>query len=129
MASYKLIKTLRLLPCSYQHLLWVTKLLKDSSYEYVLSLDYSISQNNTSIHNVVKSYFWASRLISHNHCLARSVALYQCLTARGYDVQHKFGVHKTNKQFNAHAWVEYQGKPLNEHPQLRQRFRVLERED
>lgn len=128
MPSHKLTKTLILLPSSYKHLLWVTKRLKDNSYEHILSQDYKFSRSSASLHDIVKSYFWASHLISRNHCLARSIGLYQHLTKCGYEVEHKFGVNKTNNQFKAHAWVEYQGKPLNEHPNLYQRFKVLNKQ-
>ena len=128
MKSYKFFKTLGLLPSSYKHVKRVTKQLKETKYENILSQEFTFSQTSTSINNIVKSYFWASHLISRNHCLARSIALYQYLSFQGYDVEHKFGVNKSNNQFKAHAWVEYQGKPLNEHPQLRQRFRVLEKQ-
>jgi hypothetical protein len=127
MPSHRLVNTLKILPSSYRHVLWVTRQLKNNSYENILSQDYSFSHNTASIHDIVKSYFWASRLISYNHCLARSVALYQNLINRGFNVEHKFGVNNSQNQFKAHAWVEYQRQPLNEHPDLRKRFKVLEK--
>lgn len=106
---------------------WVINQLKDFGYEKVLSQNYGVQQSSHSINDIVKSYFWASRLISKNLCLPRSIGLYQCLKKNGYEVEHKFGVNTSNNQFTAHAWVEHLGQPLNEHRNLYLRFKVLKK--
>ena len=67
-----------------------------------------------------------SRLIYDCQCLPRSIALYQQLKSQGYAVEHKFGVAKESGKLAAHAWVEYQHKPLNESIELKNRFKVLD---
>jgi hypothetical protein len=121
-----IIPIVQLLPHSRKHLIWVKKQLQTVSYDVLIKQVYPDSlKNQLSINVIVKSYFWASRLIYDCHCLPRSIALYQQLKSLDYNVEHKFGVAKENKDFAAHAWVEYQHKPLNESIDLKNRYNVL----
>jgi len=121
-----IISILQLLPRSRKHLIWVKKQLQTNSYDVLINQIYPESSiNKLSIKIIVKSYFWASRLVYNCRCLPRSIALYQQLKSLDYDVEHKFGVAKKNKNLAAHAWVEYQHKPLNESVDLKKLFKVL----
>ena len=54
------------------------------------------------------SVFYPGRAL----CLEQSLALYVLLRRRGIDAELKLGVQPY--PFNAHAWVELGGQPLNE---------------
>ena len=58
-------------------------------------------------------------------CLPRSLALTRFLRAAGWPAQHVIGV--ALYPFEAHAWVEVDGVPLNEDPAFEQRFTVIQR--
>ena len=53
-------------------------------------------------------------------CLEQSLVLYYLLRRQGVDVKYQQGVQP--HPFQAHAWVEYQGEPLNDVEEHAQRF-------
>ena len=57
-----------------------------------------------------------------NTCLHRSLALWWLLGRRGFDCSLRVGVRKDGGHFNAHAWVEYRGAVLNDHPAVGQDY-------
>jgi len=116
------VSALLLVPKSRKHILDISKSLKSKSYTELIKQTSGISSTDHNIDVIVKSYFWASRLIAKNNCLPRSIALHQCLIKRGYEVEHKFGVNKQNNMLSAHSWVEYNNLPLNESKDLKLRF-------
>ena len=120
-----IIQAIQLLPQSRKHLIWVKEQLKTTGYQQLIQKSYAAKVNFESKLVIVKSYFWACRTIKNCQCLPRSIALYRCLKSAGYEVEHKFGVNKEDNDLAAHAWVEYQGEPLNESEDLYQRFTVL----
>jgi len=121
----ELFSIVLLLPKARKHLVMVNKKLVTISYVQLINESSCVSIEPRSIEVVVKSYFWATRLVKNCHCLARSIALYQYLKEAGYEVEHKFGVNMLNQKLAAHAWVEYKHKPLNESSDLTKRFKVL----
>jgi hypothetical protein len=46
-------------------------------------------------------------------CLERAVVLSRLLRRRRIPTKLQIGVKKSGQQLEAHAWVEYQGRPLN----------------
>jgi len=121
------IQTLFIVPAARKHILKVIGMLKQSPYEKLINLNYEKITTRLSMDKIVKSYFWASRTIKKDLCLPRSIALYQYLKAAGYAVEHKFGVNKKDQTLAAHSWVEYQQLPLNELPNLKDKFKVMEK--
>jgi transglutaminase-like putative cysteine protease len=57
-------------------------------------------------------------------CLEQSLALYVLLRRRGVPAQLRIGVQPY--PFNAHAWVELSGAPLNEQPEMVRQFVPLQ---
>jgi hypothetical protein len=59
---------------------------------------------------------WAIRAASHfvprATCLTRAVALHRLLSKHGYESVVQIGVSKADGRFDAHAWVEHDGRPL-----------------
>jgi hypothetical protein len=49
-------------------------------------------------------------------CLSRSFALWTLLRQRGIETQLQIGYRKQDGRFEGHAWLEYQGNPINEAP-------------
>jgi len=47
-------------------------------------------------------------------CLVRSLTLWTLLLRRGVETELRVGVRKRNGKVEAHAWVEFQGVPVNE---------------
>jgi hypothetical protein len=67
-------------------------------------------------------------------CLSQSLVLWHLLRRQGIRGELCIGVGKEMDEapiavdnFNAHAWVEYQGVVLNDRPDVRQRFAAFER--
>lgn len=55
-------------------------------------------------------------------CLRRALALQKMLALRGAEVDLKIGVRKDDGILSAHAWLEYQGRPLGEPERITERF-------
>lgn len=55
-------------------------------------------------------------------CLPQALAVWGLLRRRGLTGELRIGVRKAAGQFEAHAWVEYQGLVLNDQPDVAQHF-------
>jgi hypothetical protein len=60
-------------------------------------------------------------------CLEQSLVILWALRRRGVDARLKLGVQQY--PFCAHAWVEYQGRPLNDRPENLKLFRAFPEPD
>jgi hypothetical protein len=58
-------------------------------------------------------------------CLRRSLALQKMLTSGGIESQLKIGVRKNNGDFQAHAWIEYQGEPIGEPERITEDYSTI----
>ena len=59
-------------------------------------------------------------------CLARSLALWHLLHRRGSATEIRLGVAKrADGSLTAHAWLEYEGAPLNDHADVLERYTAL----
>ena len=58
----------------------------------------------------------------HGNCLSRSLALSWLLRQRGIAAQVRLGARVTDGQLHAHAWVEHQGRVVNDAPDVATRF-------
>jgi hypothetical protein len=58
-------------------------------------------------------------------CLSRSLLLQWFLKRQGIASQLRIGIDKTTSEFKAHAWVECAGAPVNDHPDVAQRYAVF----
>ncbi len=54
------------------------------------------------------------RVLPFGRCLAQSLVLGRVLQSKGVSVALVFGQSKADHKLAAHAWLEYQGKPVNE---------------
>jgi len=73
----------------------------------------------TAYRVAVAAAFFPGRAV----CLEQSLALYVLLRRRGVPAELRLGVQVY--PFYAHAWVELDGKPVNEDPERIQKFRAL----
>ena len=63
---------------------------------------------------------------SHGSCLRASVVLWHLLAARGISSELRIGVRKPSESsLDAHAWVEVQGQPVNDDPDVSVRYLPL----
>jgi hypothetical protein len=60
------------------------------------------------------------------NCLSRSLVLWGMLRRRGIDSDLRIGVRTDAARFQAHAWVEYQGQPLNASEQIHQQYAAFD---
>jgi hypothetical protein len=58
-------------------------------------------------------------------CLSQSLALWLLLRRHGVEADICLGVRGGTAPPHGHAWVEYQGRPLNETVDVRSRFLVM----
>ena len=61
------------------------------------------------------------------NCLKKSLVLWSLLRQQGIYSEVKIGVRRDEGKFEAHAWVEYEGKVLNDLRDVGDRFAVFER--
>jgi Transglutaminase-like superfamily len=55
----------------------------------------------------------AHNLFFRTNCLERSLVLWSLLRRHGFLAELKFGARKEDGKFEAHAWVELDGRALN----------------
>jgi len=60
------------------------------------------------------------------NCLERSLVLRWLLARQGIESEIRFGARKEDGEFEAHAWVECCGVPLNEVRNVHEQFRPFE---
>lgn len=58
-------------------------------------------------------------------CLPQSLLLWWFLRRHRIGGDLRFGVHKTETRFDAHAWVEVDGVPVNDTEDVRERYKPL----
>jgi hypothetical protein len=59
-------------------------------------------------------------------CLRRSLLLWWLLRRDGIETSLRVGVNRDGGSLNAHAWVEYRGRPLNDAEDIAARFPAFE---
>lgn len=69
----------------------------------------------------------AARLLFRREaCLERSLLLWTLLRRRGIESELKIGVATEESTMRAHAWVEIDGEPINEQPQISEKFAAFD---
>lgn len=63
---------------------------------------------------------------THPTCLQESLALWCILGRQGIPCDLRVGVRKQAEKFEAHAWVERCGMPLNENEGLHQHYAAFD---
>ncbi|MGN7824375.1 lasso peptide biosynthesis B2 protein [Chitinophaga sp. 22536] len=58
-------------------------------------------------------------------CLSRSLVMRCLLSRKGIPAELKIGIQRRGQQFDAHAWLEKDGKLLNDHPAVIAQYIVL----
>ncbi|WP_206437529.1 MULTISPECIES: lasso peptide biosynthesis B2 protein [unclassified Mesorhizobium] len=61
------------------------------------------------------------------NCLKRSMTLWFLLRRQGIEGELRIGTRKADGKFEAHAWVEYRGKVLNDTVDVGERFAAFKR--
>lgn len=64
--------------------------------------------------------------VTHPTCLQESLALWCILGRQGVPCDLRVGVRKQAEKFEAHAWVERYGLPLNETDRLHQHYAAFD---
>ena len=59
-------------------------------------------------------------------CLPKSLTLWWLLRRQGVESQVRFGARKNDRRMEAHAWVEFEGRPLNDSTDVSERFKPFE---
>lgn len=59
-------------------------------------------------------------------CLPKSLTLWWLLRRQGIESQVRFGARKNARRMEAHAWVEFEGTPLNDSTDVGERFKPFE---
>lgn len=76
---------------------------------------------------VVHAVDRAARVLPGNpNCLVRSLTVWTMLAARGVAGELRFGARREGGRTEAHAWVEVDGRVINDTPDVGERFPVLE---
>jgi hypothetical protein len=139
----KLRNASRLSPTDWQFLLqaWVWLLFFDLGLRMRPFLELQAFASRPASHpapppeqteNLIRSLRTAVDHARFNHlypmtCLRRALTLQKMLAHRGLATELKIGVRKEYRQFSAHAWLEYQGKPLGEPERITEQYAALEK--
>lgn len=59
------------------------------------------------------------------NCLQRSLALWWALRRRGIESELRIGARREAGLLKAHAWIEWEGVPLNDLPEIRDEYAPL----
>ncbi|HKX31396.1 MAG TPA: lasso peptide biosynthesis B2 protein [Blastocatellia bacterium] len=87
----------------------------------------SESENHRCIRRDLGALQWATdRCPLEARCLARSLTLWWMLRCAGIEGVLRIGIRHEEGKFESHAWIEFQGRPLNDRLDVRDRFVVLE---
>ena len=68
----------------------------------------------------------AYRSLTTLTCLEKSLALWWLLDKQGIASNVRIGVRKSGEKFEAHAWVECDGMPLNEPEELHEHYTAFD---
>jgi len=66
--------------------------------------------------------------VMKSSCLEESLTLWYLLRKQGLEANLRIGVRKDKEKFEAHAWVEYEGEPLNQSEEVHLHYRAFEQE-
>ncbi len=80
---------------------------------------------------VIAKLAWATAAAARHHlygmrCLPRALCLRWLLGRHGIEADLRIGVERQDEGLDAHAWVEWQGRPVGEDAAVAQRFAPLE---
>jgi hypothetical protein len=64
--------------------------------------------------------------IMRGNCLSRSIVLCHLLRQQGIDAVINIGARRNGPAFEAHAWVELDGRTINDSPDVRRRFAAFD---
>ena len=64
-----------------------------------------------------------------SNCLSQSLTLWLLLRQHGVDAEVCLGVRRSAGDLEAHAWVEYLGRTINDSDDVRRRFAAMPRPD
>jgi hypothetical protein len=67
----------------------------------------------------------AARVVWGASCLPQSVVVHRLLRREGIATTIRIGVRKSSHALEAHAWVEYAGRPITDPATVHQQFTVL----
>jgi hypothetical protein len=59
-------------------------------------------------------------------CLPQSLTLWWLLRRQGVESKVRFGARKNGRRIEAHAWVEFEGTPVNDSTDVSERFKPFE---
>ncbi len=89
-----------------------------------------VTRHNLSMHEIMgmaTAVNRAARLVRiPANCLTRSLLLGWLLRRRGVASQLRIGVKMSNGSLAAHAWVEYEGVPINDQPDVGEQFAAFQ---
>jgi len=66
--------------------------------------------------------------LGHPTCLEQSLVLWYLLQHQNIPARFRIGVRKETDKFEAHAWVEYEGRALNQSEEMHQHYAAFEGE-
>lgn len=68
----------------------------------------------------------AFHMLGPDNCLIRSLYLLWLLRRRGVSSDLRIGMRLTSGQLEAHAWVEVAGQPVNDAPEIAERYAAFD---
>jgi hypothetical protein len=114
---------------------WVVLLLADLglrllSFPQVERLFAAARRKRRGNEELMGRLVWATAAAARHHlydmrCLPRALCLRWLLGRHGIESDLRIGVSRQDEGLDAHAWVEWQGRPVGEDPAVARRFAPL----
>ena len=105
------------LRCTQRRLVWLTNRLQRRSQEPSHSPDQVVKLLNLALRYT----------LLRPRCLGRTLMLQWLLVGQGFPSEMRLGVRHTPTGLEAHAWLEYQGRVLNDRPEMVDQFQAFDR--
>ena len=109
----------------YRTGLWVLPFSVTKKWTVAASPPTSSVYDDQIVREVVRGVRVASRLIPHASCLTQALAARKLLRDSGQVAELKIGVAKSSGDFEAHAWLEIDGRIVLGKQNMHSRYVVL----
>lgn len=81
--------------------------------------------DDQTVTEIVRAVRFASRYVPYATCLTQALAARKLLRLYGQSAELKIGVSKSNGEFEAHAWLEIDGRIVLGKQRMHSRYAVL----
>lgn len=121
----------------YLYLIYILKKTKGKSIEDIIALAMKQKMRSPKMKRYIRAYHALNRLAENRlvdnsfklRCLNKATALFYISRRYGICVTLKIGMHHYGRFLSGHAWIEIDGKPLDETLDVNKYVVILDRKN